>query len=55
MTMEQRTCPHCGRAYLDEFHIERCRQSPFSGTDTCPMCGDQFDSFLDHLGRCDGG
>jgi rRNA maturation protein Nop10 len=55
MTIEKRTCPHCGRYYYHDRHIERCRNSPFAAADTCPMCGDPFDSFLDHLARCDGG
>ena len=56
MNAESQECPNCGRTYWDDLHVELCRESPFSGVETCPMGGDDLGSAdLNHLARCDGG
>ena len=52
---------NCGRSYEPsrrnpERHREACghaRDSPFAGE--CPMCGEQYESYTEHLRECDGG
>jgi ribosomal protein L34E len=59
---ELRECPHCGKPLevLSErrarSHVNVCgksRDTPYSGV--CAMCGDEYESYLDHLAECDGG
>jgi len=51
MTSDEERCPSCGRELLYDGHVERCRESSFRGTDRCPMCGEQYESYLGHLRR----
>jgi ribosomal protein S27AE len=53
--MTRDRCPSCGKEVIIEEHVERCEASVFTGTDTCPMCGEPFDSYLAHLARCRAG
>jgi uncharacterized protein (DUF983 family) len=47
----QKRCPECGR-WTSNFDWHDCgEQEDFDGT--CPMCGEQYRSFLDHLSECD--
>lgn len=52
---DQEICPYCGADVFGDKHVRLCKASPFSGSDECPMCGEPFDSYTDHLQRCDGG
>lgn len=46
-------CPECGLWVMDlDFH-DCGEEQDFDGT--CPMCGEWYRSFLDHLEQCDGG
>jgi hypothetical protein len=45
-------CPGCGNRFFYPGHVEYCRASSFRGTDRCPMCGEVYDSYLDHLQNC---
>jgi ssDNA-binding Zn-finger/Zn-ribbon topoisomerase 1 len=45
-------CPGCGNRFFHLGHVERGRGSSFRGRDTCPMCGEAYDSYLDHLKTC---
>ena len=47
-------CERCGKEffkrYVRDSHQRHCgRSSPFEGADTCPMCGQPYDSYTDHL------
>jgi len=46
-------CDRCGRKKLTDAHDAICEGSAFEGV--CPMCGERYRSFLDHLEQCDGG
>lgn len=52
---EKRVCPHCGGRYYLDSHPTICSPSAYENTDTCPMCGEEFSGYLDHLKTCDGG
>lgn len=53
MSFYHPTCPYCGEE-LDEEHT--CEeQSPVAREDNCPMCGEPYDSWLDHLKSCEPG
>jgi hypothetical protein len=48
------TCERCGGPiYREDVHREICTASPFEGV--CPMCGEAYDSYTEHLHRCEGG
>lgn len=62
---EDNRCPRCGREG-GKNHEQVCRQvhdSPFSsagvlereGTETCPMCQNEYESYLDHIQECPAG
>lgn len=52
MMRECDTCDRCGREKRTDSHDIICEGSPFEGV--CPMCGEGYDSYTDHLAKCDG-
>jgi hypothetical protein len=47
------TCDRCGRKKLSDSHDVVCEGTPFEGV--CPMCGEPYRQYLDHLAECEGG
>ncbi|MFB6256440.1 MAG: hypothetical protein ABEH58_06910 [Haloplanus sp.] len=49
------TCDRCGgTVYHEDAHRQVCEERPlFAGE--CPMCGESYESYTDHLRRCEGG
>jgi len=45
----------CGREEPSAYHNFMCDDAPSSLDGTCDMCGENYDSYLDHLKACDGG
>jgi len=50
----QQRCAECG-VWVSNLDWHECgdEQQDFDGE--CPMCGEGYRSFLDHLEQCDGG
>ena len=48
----QQRCEKCGLWVSDLDYHECDEQEPFDGV--CPMCGETYLSFLDHMSDCDG-
>jgi hypothetical protein len=52
-------CRYCGQVYFKKYkldsHERNCQREPdpFEECNTCPMCGEGYDSFTDHLAECD--
>ena len=48
----KKRCQFCGVWVSDlEWHTCGCSEEEFDGV--CPMCGDEYRSYLDHLSECD--
>jgi len=48
----QKRCPECG-VWVSNFDWHECGdEEDFDGS--CPMCGEPYRSFLDHLSECNG-
>jgi len=48
----QKRCQFCGVWVANlERHTCGCEEEEFDGV--CPMCGDEYRSYLDHLAECD--
>jgi len=58
--MRLKACPFCGKEldnYVGRALLEShdCQKSPASArADCCPMCGEEYSSWLDHLKNCRG-
>jgi predicted RNA-binding Zn-ribbon protein involved in translation (DUF1610 family) len=44
-------CPYCGAQVWPGTHVERCRERVFDGT--CPMCGEEYKSYTEHIRNCE--
>lgn len=53
-TVGAETCERCGGPiYNEDIHRQICAdRSPFAGE--CPMCGEQYESYTEHLNQCEG-
>lgn len=52
MTDFTRKCPYCGDEVRNEGHIKRCRDR---WVNECPMCGQKYKSYTEHIKRCPRG
>lgn len=48
-------CERCGRKKLTDTHDRICQPTPFEGDDVCPMCGEEYESYTEHVRECGGG
>ena len=52
MTEYDDGCPYCWRHRYDDEHLRFCKPTSVQQADGCPMCGEEYDSYLDHLAEC---
>jgi len=53
LTDPRADCPRCGET-VDRVHDHDCDgELPFEGR--CPMCGEDFESYMTHIQFCEGG
>jgi predicted amidophosphoribosyltransferase len=45
-------CQRCGETDVDPETHDCGAELPFDG-DVCPMCGERYDNYLNHLSDCD--
>lgn len=49
-----RDCPHCGEKIAGYEDAHDCDELPAAAGDVCPLCGQEKDSFLNHMSDCPG-